>query len=336
MTLFTFDEALERPLGERTREARAALEALVQQGKSGVIENITDRVRAGIDTGAPLIVNESELLPRTIGLKHGPFVEYLVERDTRSVQREVHNPRIIATSTHYPREEVQPTQITGFRTSVKGGQRHEIVWTDVFTAWNAYQTLRQSKPKILQKREGMIQIAYEHDIILTIHGLRKNKSSVIDAVLEGVPSEGNVQHNHNSHYKLEVVGKKPVLGVFRVDSGYTQHRGRNWTTYLYREDFQRGTAAITKHTPETSRQPTVEKTALYCGDLLGLYLIQGVAKRQYGVEVNQPLPVGPSLHHMQIARHIGESAILIDARGNRLKPNKTRWNQLYSIAISKR
>lgn len=336
MTLFPFDDVLDVPLRDRVAKAEVLLERLVANKESGVVSDVGERVRRFAQRGdIPLIVKERELFADHVKLKHGPFIEYLAKKDLRPLRDAITRPSVIPRSSLIVNGSVVadiPTQVPVFRTGFPGYRRHEILWTDVFAAWDAYKTIRK-QGKVVRREAGMTKVEYG-PLTLTIHGLRKERNGTFDAWLEGIPSTSKPGIAYKTRYLLEATADGSLDGVFKVDSGYPPERSRNWVTYLYREDKQSGTAAITKHDPRTNRQPSVEREALYTGDLLGLFLIQGFARRTYNIDINTPLPLIPDQRLLELAKRIGEDAIIIDEEGKRHRPSKTRWNQLYSMALA--
>lgn len=332
--LFTFDDAMKTWLKTRKR-------AVVGPGGTDpstmALGDLAGRVRAFLsDPGATgFYVHEQELLPKEVTMKHGPFIEYLVDRDLRKAQKRITRPLLKPQMRWELTKAILPTQVVGFRTGLEQLTRYEILWTDVIAAFQLYHELRHRKPVVTRRERGHIAIDYHDGINLVIHGLHKRTPGTIEGWLAGIPSERKQGMTHDTHYKLEAIARTPANGTFRIDSGYSQERTRNWDIYLYYDNplTQEPFGHVGRHNPDTNRKATIDRTALYAGDILGLYLITGVALRQFGVEINQPLPLAVPTDIMRDARRIGEGAIIIDKRGRHEQPNKTQWNQLYSIAI---
>lgn len=324
MTLFALDDVLERTVRERMKHA--------------------PQVHVGAPPASfdyfPFIPHGTLTPELGFSSKHGPFVEYLAQRDLRSVQREVAQPRLRALATHLPTSHDVPSQVVGFQTGLVGDVRYEALWSDVVAAAQAYHTLR-TRAKVRSQRPGNLVVDYGDNIVLRVYGLEKNVASIIDADLEGIPSSNRAKVVHAPHYKLETLTAPHATGVFHIDSGYAQHRSKNWTTNIYYPDPLSEHASITKrklqaptaNAPRASK-PLVNRVALYAGDLLGLYLLEGVARRQYNVALNQPLPALRHLSYAALAHIIGEQAIMLDKHEKRHKPSKQEWNHLIGLAMS--
>jgi hypothetical protein len=329
MTLFTLDDVLRRPMRARVRDAN----------QTRANPELTARLDA-----FPYIPHGTLTPELGFSAKHGPFIEFLAERDLRTVQREIASPTIRSFATHHATRQAIPSQVVGFRTGLTGGVRYEVLWSDVVAAGETYSLLRQ-RAKVRSQQRGNLVVDYGDKIMLRVYGLQKGQPCIIDADLSGVPPSGEGNPTHAPHYRLETLTSPRASGVFHVDSGYAQHRGKNWTTYVYHPNPLSSEATIVKRRllppqqnssdagPRASK-PLVERVALYAGDLLGLYLLDGVVRRQYGVALNQPLPPLQHIRYALHARVIGSDAIMLDENDKRHRPSKTEWNHLIGQAIS--
>lgn len=329
---------------ERLKAAQAkqaiieGLEELLTFSDKLSIEERIDQAITNMKNGL-FVLPEKALLNTEFNFsdRHGPFYDFIVDSDLRPIGREIER-RPLPQTALFRGSKIIPTQFAGVRFGFKGGTRYSVSLLDIAEAELAYISLRKTG-RVIKKtpNDGRVVVEYEGNIRATLLGIHRKITNEFSAYVENLPSTSELEKQEETplsartltntvykpHYTLFASHHSRMKPIFSIEPAMVQHRTLARYIYKYWNNN------IVKEDLTTAPKQMQNRRDLSMQDILGFFLIDGIARRQYSVQLNCPFPRF-SENTLTFARDLTDNLVFTN-NGKVKEPAKYQRSAIFTL-----